>query len=229
MTFTSRWLEWKPDAEGALATDTKIDAHTTTPPTKPTKPPGERAAEGVLSVLAVPLQSAGDFSSPKLAPPAPPGARAEAPRPGGEPRLLAAEDLGAVPSTPHAEVEADWRRALALAREGFARHGGPPGGREAHRFVRDAATLEALLLTREREWTTWRERWRACLEGVYVGKVALLPGLEGALLAAWRPRLEAGGGRALCQRCGAPFERPADLSPHVPAQRCPACASEDRP
>lgn len=188
MTFTSRWLDWKPaELASEHTADAKIGAHIGTPLPKLTEPPGADAPRGVSSVLAVPLRSAGDFSSPGLAPPASPGARAEAPRPGDVSLLLAAEELGAVPGTPHAEVEADWRCALALARDGYARHGGPPGGREAHRFILDAATLEAFLLTRDREWTTWRERWRACLEGVYAGKVALLPGLEGELLAAWRP------------------------------------------
>jgi hypothetical protein len=57
---------------------------------------------------------------------------------------------------------------------------------EAEKFIRDAATLECLLLSREREFTAWRARWRACLEGVYAGKVALMPGTERDLLAAWR-------------------------------------------
>lgn len=219
MTFTSRWLAWKPDAESAPAADAKNDAQTTTAPTKLTKPPGEGASEGVLSVLAVPLQSAGDFAHPAIEPSAPPAARAEAPRPGDVPLLLGAEELAAVPGTPHAELEAEWRECLARARESYARHGGPPGGREAHRFVRDAAKLECYLVTREHEWRAWRERWRAVLEGVYAGKVALLPGLEGDLLAAWRRRTDL----VLCQRCGATFARPADLPSHVPAQRCAAC------
>jgi hypothetical protein len=62
------------------------------------------------------------------------------------------------------------------------------GRREAHKFIRDAAALKLLLVTREREFEAWRACWRATLEGVYAGKVALLPGLERDLLAAWRPQ-----------------------------------------
>jgi len=114
----------------------------------------------------------------------------------------------------------------------YARHGGAPGGREAHRFINDAATLECLLLSREREFTAWRARWRDCLEGVYSGKVALLPGFERDLLAAWRARRPAeDDGMRVCRDCGGEFQRPSDAGcdwPHVPAQRCPACA-EPRP
>jgi hypothetical protein len=108
------------------------------------------------------------------------------------PVLLARAELDPLPGSPHADLEADWRASLARAREAFARNGGPPGGRDVHKFVRDAATLECLILSREREFETWRQRWRATLEGVYGGKVALLPGLErDLLLAAWRPKLAA--------------------------------------
>jgi hypothetical protein len=100
------------------------------------------------------------------------------------------------PGSPAADLDADYRAALVRAREGYARHGGAPGGREAHRFVRDAATLECLILTREREFERWRERWGACLEGVYAGRVALLPSFEAALLAAWRPKPADGEGES---------------------------------
>jgi hypothetical protein len=59
--------------------------------------------------------------------------------------------------------------------------------------------------------------------------VALLPGLERELLATWRPKLAAeDDGFRICRDCGGEFQRPADLPPQVPAQRCPACA-EARP
>jgi hypothetical protein len=108
--------------------------------------------------------------------------------------LLDVSGLGESGS-PAADLDADYRVALARARERFAAHGGAPGGREAAKFERDAATLECLIMTREREFERWRERWRATLEGVYSGAVALLPSLEAALLAAWRPgRAEGEGG-----------------------------------
>lgn len=69
------------------------------------------------------------------------------------------------------------------------------GGREAHEFIRGAAVIERLLVAREREFTAWRERWRATLEGVYAGAVALRPGLTGDLLAAYRAPE-----RVVCQR-----------------------------
>ena len=59
---------------------------------------------------------------------------------------------------------------------------------------------------------------------VYAGKVALLPGLTGDLLATWRTPTSTDPERVRCQRCGVAFARPADLPSHVPAQRCKACA-----
>jgi len=166
-----------------------------------------------------------------LAPPAPRDLPAP-PVPGWEPVILSADDLAPVPGSPHEELEADWRAAQAMARKSYAEHGGAPGGRDAHKFVRDAATLELLLVTREREFAAWRERWRACLEGVYAGKVALMPGFERDLLATWRPKLAAeDDGVRICRDCGGEFQRPADLPPRVPAQRCAICtaAAEARP
>jgi hypothetical protein len=166
-----------------------------------------------------------------LAPPAPRDLPAP-PVSGWEPVILSAEDLAPVPGSPHEELEADWRAAQAMARKSYAEHGGAPGGRDAHKFVRDAATLELLLVTREREFAAWRERWRACLEGVYAGKVALMPGFERDLLATWRPKLAAeDDGVRICRDCGGEFQRPADLPPRVPAQRCAICtaAAEARP
>jgi hypothetical protein len=55
--------------------------------------------------------------------------------------------------------------------------------------------------------------------------VALLPGLTGDLLAAWRPKLVAeDDGMRICRDCGGDFQRPADLPPYVPAQRSKVCA-----
>lgn len=168
---------------------------------------------GLTDLTGIP-ESADSAGAPApLAPPAPRDLP-EPPRPGAEPVTLTAEDLAPVPGSPHADLEADWRASLARARERFAAHGGAPGGREAHKFVRDAATLECLILGREREFAAWRERWRATLEGVYAGKVALLPGFERDLLATWRTKVSAeaiGPEHVVCQHCGAAFARPADL------------------
>lgn len=185
---------------------------------------GEEGEVRASGSFEVPLPSEGEATEPEpLAPPAPRDLP-EPPRPGEGPVILSADALAPVPGSPHAELEADWRASLARARERFAAHGGAPGGREAAKFVRDAATLECLLMTREREFDAWRESWRATLEGVYAGKVALLPGMTGDLLATWRAKVSTDAERVVCQRCGDAFERPADLPSHVPAQRCKACA-----
>ena len=68
MTFTSRWLEWKPDAsqsaKNALAPRDGLP--------QLTEPPAEVAAEEVLSVLAVDLTGeAAKKDAEPLAPPAP--------------------------------------------------------------------------------------------------------------------------------------------------------------
>lgn len=173
MSFESSWLEWKPNR----AEDARFTRSERSELTKPTEPP----AEGVSSVLAVgfasdPENRHREAPPPPGAPPLPP-----APAPGD-----GAVRLAPVPGTPRAELETDWRAALARARAGFAQHGGLPGGRDAERFVHEAATLEVLLRTREREFAAWRERWNAVLTGVYAGRVALLPGLAGELLATWR-------------------------------------------
>jgi len=225
MTFTSRWLEWQPDAsqsaKNALAPRSELP--------ELTEHHAEVTAEEVLSVLAVHLTGeAVKTDAEPLAPPAP-RELPSPPVPGWEPVILTAEDLAPVPGSPHADLEADWRTAQTMARKGYAAHGGAPGGRDAHKFTRDAATLELLLVTREREFATWRERWRATLEGVYAGKVALMPGLERDLLATWRPRLPAeDDGVRICRDCGGEFQRPAALPAHVPAQRCKACAEVPR-
>jgi len=140
------------------------------------------------------------------------------------PVLLTKTDLAAVPGTPHAEVETDYREALARARAGYARHGGPPGGRDAEKSVKAAALVEALLLNRDRELRAWIKAQRELLEPVYAGDVALLPGIEGSVAIAWRE-----SDRVLCQSCCAVFERPSDLPSHLPAQFCAACDAERTP
>jgi hypothetical protein len=208
MTFTSRWLDWQPDAsqraKNALAPRSALP--------ELTEPPAEVAAEEVLSVLAVDLtgEAAKNDAEP-LAPPAP-RELPEPPRRDGEPVRMDRGTLDPIPGTPAAEIEADWKASLARAREGYSRHGGAPGGREANRFIRDAATLECLLRTRESEFAAWRSRWRTCLDGVYSGNVALLPGFERDLLAAWRATASpAGMPLQSCEDAGQPvldFEVP---------------------
>ena len=145
-----------------------------------------RAESPAPATVTIPFPRPAPDAEP-LAPPAP-RALPEPPRRDGEPVLIDRSTLDPMPDAPAAEVDRDWRASIARARERFGAHGGAPGGRDAHKFIRDAATLECLLLSREREFTAWRARWRACLEGVYAGKVALLPGFERDLLAAWRTK-----------------------------------------
>lgn len=137
-----------------------------------------------------------------------------------EPALVTRAELDPVSGASLAQIDADWRESVARSRAGYARHRGPRTGRvaESEKLVRDAARIECLILTRQREFEGWQRAMRAVLDGVYRGDVGLLSGLERDILAVWRSRR-----LVICQTCAAVFERPEDLPPDVPARHCPRC------
>jgi len=96
------------------------------------------------------------------------------------------------------------------ARRDRPRVGGP------HNRVPGALTAPLHLLplvTREKEFASWRARWRACLEGIYAGKLALPPGLADDLLATWRQKLAAEDGFRVCRDWAASSSGPRFCRP----------------